>query len=67
MLERVHIRRFGATTMIRALGMLATAAIAAYVAGNNGQIGAFSFGELPLALIAFVLLGGGVLYTLRSI
>lgn len=53
--------------MIRALGMLATAAFAAYVAGNNGQVGVFDFRDLPLALIAFVLLGGGVLYSLRSI
>jgi hypothetical protein len=53
--------------MIRALGMIATAAFAAYVAGNNGQIGAFNFGDLPVAFIAFVLLGGGVLYSLRSI
>lgn len=53
--------------MIRALGMIATAAFAAYIAGNNGQIGAFNFGDLPIAFIAFVLLGGGVLYTLRSI
>ena len=53
--------------MFRALGMLATAAFAAYVAGNNGQIGAYNLGDLPLAFIGFVLLGGGVLFTLRSI
>ncbi len=53
--------------MMRALGMLATVAFAAYVAGNNGQIGAFNFGDLPLAFVAFVVLGGGLLYTLRSI
>ena len=53
--------------MIRALGMLATAAFAAYVAGNNGQIAGFNFGDLPLTFVAFVLLGGGVLYSLRSI
>ena len=53
--------------MIRALGMLATAALAAYVAGNNGHLGAFDFRDLPLAFIAFVVLGGGVLYSLRSI
>ena len=53
--------------MIRTLGMLATAAFAAYVAGNNGQIGAFNLGDLPLAFVAFVLLAGGVLYSLRSI
>jgi hypothetical protein len=53
--------------MIRALGMLATAAFAAYIAGNNGQIGAFDFRDLPLAFVAFVVLGGGVLYSLRSI
>jgi len=47
--------------------MLATAVFAAYVAGNNGQIGAFNFGDLPLAFIAFVALGGGVLLSLRSI
>ena len=53
--------------MIRAFGMLAAAAFAAYVAGNNGQIGAFNFGDLPLAFVAFVLLGSGILYSLRSI
>ncbi|GEM_PF-4221429 len=53
--------------MIRALGMLATAAFAAYVAGNNGQIGALNLGDLPISFIAFVLVGGGVLYGLRSI
>ncbi len=53
--------------MIRALGMLATAAFATYMAGNNGHIGTFDFGDLPLAFIAFVVLGGGVLYSLRSI
>ncbi len=53
--------------MIRALGMLAFAAFAAYVAGNGGQIGAYNLGDLPLAFIAFVLLGGGLLYSLRSI
>ncbi len=53
--------------MTRALGMLATATFAAYIAGNNGQIGAFNLGELPISFIAFVLLGGGVLYGLRSI
>lgn len=53
--------------MIRALGMLAAAAFAAYIAGNNGRIGAFDFGDLPLAFVAFVVLGGGVLYRLRSI
>ena len=53
--------------MIRALGMIAFAVFAAYIAGNNGQIGAFNVGDLPLAFIAFVLLGGGVLYGLRSI
>lgn len=51
--------------MTRALGMLATAVFAAFVAGNNGQIGAFNIGDLPIAFIAFVLLGGGVLYSLR--
>ena len=54
-------------TMIRAFGMLATAAFAAYVVGNNGQIGAFNFGDLPLAFVAFVVLCGGLLYSLRSI
>ncbi len=53
--------------MIRAFGMLAAAAFAAYVAGNNGQIGGFNFGDLPLAFVAFVVLGGGLLYSLRSI
>ena len=53
--------------MIRALGMLATAAFAAYVAGNNGHIAGINLGDLPLAFVAFILLGGGVLYTLRSI
>jgi len=53
--------------MVRALGMLATAAFAAYVAGNNGQIGAYNLGDLPIAFVAFVLICGGVLYSLRSI
>lgn len=53
--------------MTRALGMLAIAGFAAYVAGNNGQIGGYNLGDLPIAFIAFVLLGGGVLYSLRSI
>lgn len=53
--------------MVRALGMLATAAFAAYLAGNNGQIGTYNLGDLPLAFIVFVVLGGGVLYSLRSI
>jgi hypothetical protein len=53
--------------MIRALGMLAAAAFAAYVAGNNGQIAGYYLSDLPIAFIAFVLLGGGVLYSLRSI
>ncbi len=53
--------------MIRAFGMLAAAAFAAYAAANNGQIGGFNFGDLPLAFVAFVVLGGGLLYSLRSI
>jgi len=53
--------------MLRTLGLFAATGVSAYIAMNNGTIAGFDLTNIPLEMIAFLIVTGGLIYSLRYI